>query len=245
LANKEPNRDDFEAGLEQQPKPEKLHDFEFGWEYKNSSYRLGATLYYMLYKDQLVLTGKINDVGAYARTNIPDSYRMGIELQGKYNFSRWLNAGANLALSRNRIKNFTEYFDDYDEGNQKSVNHGNTDISFSPAIVGGASLNIFPLKKAEINLLSKYVSRQYLDNTSNKERSLDPFFVQDIRMSYAITGKLLKQANIILQVNNVFDNKYEPNGYTYSYIYGGEMTTENYYFPMAGLNYMVGLSLKF
>lgn len=241
---KEPNRDDFEAGKNQQPKPEKLQDFELGVEKKNSEYTWGATLYYMLYKDQLVLTGKINDVGAYTRSNVPDSYRMGIELQGGIRATDWLNASGNITLSENRIKNFTEYYDDYDDGGQKAIAHGNTDIAFSPAIIGSGMVNIVPANNFEISLLEKYVGRQYLDNTSNKSRSLDPYYVQDARISYTLRNMLFKEINFIVQVNNVFNKKYEPNGYTYSYQYGGSLVTENFYFPMAGTNYMVGLNVK-
>ncbi|MEJ7671196.1 MAG: TonB-dependent receptor [Chitinophagaceae bacterium] len=122
LGSKEPNRDDFEAGIDQQPKPEKLYDIELGTEKKTLNYSFGATTYYMYYRNQLVLTGKINDVGAYTRTNTPSSYRLGIELQGKANILPWLNASANIAFSKNKIKNFTEYIDDYDNGGQKSFN---------------------------------------------------------------------------------------------------------------------------
>jgi iron complex outermembrane recepter protein len=242
--SKEPNRDDFEAGREQQPKPEQLRDIELGYELRRPTHGFGATIFYMSYKDQLVLTGKINDVGAYTRTNIPNSFRTGIELQGNKRFTKWLNAVANLTLSRNRIENFTEYFDDYDNGGQKAIEHGNTDISYSPAVTAAAAIEFYPLPNFQISLPGKYVSRQYLDNTSDNARSLNSFYVQDLNMSYTVHKKLLKEINIVLQVNNVFNKKYEPNGYTYSYIYGGSLVTENYYFPMAGTNYMVGLNLS-
>jgi iron complex outermembrane recepter protein len=242
--NKEPNRDDFEADAANQPKPEKLNDFELGFEKRNSSYSLAATLYYMHYEDQLVLTGKVNDVGAYTRTNVPNSFRMGVELQGGVRLTQWLQASANLTLSRNRINNFTEFYDDYDNGGQKSIDHGSTDIAFSPAVTGAGTVSIIPGKNFELSLLGKYVSRQYLDNTSNKARSLDPFYTQDARMIYTLQNLLVKEASLILQVNNIFNIKYEPNGYTYSYQYGGELVTENFYYPMSGTNFMVGLNIK-
>jgi iron complex outermembrane receptor protein len=242
--NKEPNRDDFEAGINQQPKPEKLHDFELGIEKKTSEYNWGATFYYMMYKDQLVLTGKINNVGSYTRTNVPDSYRMGIELQGAMRFTHWLNVAGNITFSKNQIKDFTEYYDDYDNGGQKDSAHGTTDIAFSPAIIASGMLNFIPCNNVEISLPAKYAGRQYLDNTSNKKRSLDPYYVQDVRISYTLHKALFKDITFIGQVNNVFNKKYEPNGYTYSYQYGGSVTTENFYFPMAGTNFMVGLNVK-
>lgn len=246
IANKEPNRDDFEAGAGQQPKPERLHDIELGIEQAKNKCNWSATFFYMQYKDQLVLTGKINDVGAYTRTNIPKSYRAGIELQGAIQFNNWMNASANLALSRNKVMHFTEYIDDYDNGGQKINNYNATDIAYSPALVGGFVLNFLPSKHLEISLPGKFVSKQYLDNTQNNSRVLHAFFVQHVRAIYTFKKiAKLKELNIVAQVNNVFGKKYEPNGYTFSYIYGGTTTTENYYFPMAGMNFMLGLNAKF
>lgn len=244
LGNKEPNRDDFQAGVNEQPKQETLHDFEAGIEKKNSRYNFGATVYYMLYKNQLVLTGKINDVGSYTRTNIPNSYRLGIELQGKVIIADWISASANLTISENKILKFKEYIDDYDNGGQKVNNYSKSDISFSPGVIGGAAINITPLKNFDIVLQGKYVSRQYLDNTSNKARSLNPYYVQDARISYALKNAGIKEIDFILAVNNIFNKKYEPNGYTYSYYSGGSLATENYYYPMAGTNFMFGVNIK-
>lgn len=247
-AGKEPNRDDFQASLNNQPKKETLHDFEGGVEKRTSRFSAGINLYYMLYKDQLVQTGMINDVGAYTRINVPNSYRMGIELQGGVIISKWLNASANLTLSRNKIKAFNEFLDDYDADfewiGQQSVQHRNTDIAFSPAVIAGGSINILPVKNLEISLLEKYVGRQYMDNTQNKERSLDDFFTQDVRVMYTLGGKRLGQWTLIGQVNNVFNRRYEPNGYTYSYVFDGNITADNFYMPMAGTNFMVGVNVR-
>lgn len=244
LGNKEPNRDDFEAGITQQPKPETLHDFELGAEKRTLHYSFGATGYYMLYKNQLILTGQINDVGAYTRVNVPNSFRMGVELQGRATISNWVNAGANLTISKNKIKRSDEYFDDYDNGGQISISHKNTDISFSPSIISGITVNLLPFKNGEISLLSKYVSRQYLDNTQDITRSLRSYFVQDVRFTYTIKNKLFHEWNLIACAYNVLNKKYEPNGYTFSYIYSGNKTTENYYFPMAGTNFMAGINIR-
>ena len=192
-----------------------------------------------------MLTGKINDVGAYTRTNIPDSYRAGIELQGQATISKKINVAANISLSENKIKDFTEYLDDYDNGGQQTKFYSKTTISYSPSVIAGGSINFIPVKNGEISLISKYVGRQYLDNTSQKSRSLHSYYLQDIRLSYLIEHKIFKEANLILQLNNVFNKKYEPNGYSFSYIYGGSLTTENFYFPMAGFNFMVGVNVKF
>jgi iron complex outermembrane receptor protein len=245
IAHKEPNRDDFEAGKSQQPTPEHLNDVELGIQRAKHDYSWGVMFYYMKYKDQLVLTGKINDVGAYTRTNIPNSYRAGVEMQGSTQPINWFKASANLTLSKNKVKNFTEYIDDYDNGGQKVNEYSSTDIALSPDIVGAASVSFFPVEKIELSLLSKYVGKQYLDNTQNTGRKLDPFYVQDMRAIYTFHKKIIKEANLILQVNNVFNKKYEPSGYTYNYIYAGELVVNNYYFPMAGTNFMFAINLRF
>ena len=243
FATKEPNRDDFEAGIHQQPKPEKMHDVEAGAEVKHGKWGWTANLFFMKYRDQLIPTGKINDVGAYTRINIPNSYRLGIELQGNISLAKWIGVSANLALSRNKVINYTEFYDDYDNGGQKSAFYSSADIAFSPAVVGGASLNIYPFKNATINFQGKYVSRQYLDNSSKTSRSLHPYYVQDARISYTLHDELFRETNFIFQVNNLFNKKYEANGYTYSYQTGGGLVTENYYFPMAPTNVMFAVNI--
>lgn len=244
VAAKEPNRDDFEAGASQMPKPERLHDIEASIEKRKANYNLSATFYYMSYDNQLVLTGKVNDVGAYTRTNIPESYRLGVELQGAIKFNSWVNIAGNLALSKNKVKDFTEFIDDYDNGGQKTTTFQSADIAFSPAVVGGATINLLPIKNVELSFLSKYVSKQYLDNTENDRRSLNSFYVQDVRAIYTFKTNWLKEVNIIGQVNNLLGKKYEPNGYTYSYFVGGETVTKNFYFPMTGRNFMLSLNVK-
>jgi len=243
LGQKEPNRDDFQASLVSQPNAETLHDFELGLQKRGARFHAGATVYYMLYKDQLVLTGKINDVGSYTRTNVPDSYRLGLELEGSYIFSKWMNMEGNIAFSRNKITTFTEFIDNYDNGLQNAVVHHNTDISFSPSIIGAATVNFVPAKDLHLALMSKYVGDQYLDNTQDAARKLGAFYTQDIRVTYTIR-KWVKELSLILQVNNVFNRRYEPNGYTYSYISSGALTTQNSYYPMAGTNFMAGVNMK-
>ncbi|HEX6180412.1 MAG TPA: TonB-dependent receptor plug domain-containing protein, partial [Chitinophagaceae bacterium] len=244
LANKEPNRDDFEAGTTEQPVHETLHDVEIGFEKRLTNLTFIATGYYMYYHNQLVLTGKINDVGAYTRINIPRSYRMGLELQTIYQPVHPLRLDIGVAISRNKINDFTEYLDDYDNGGQKAVFYNETDISFSPWLVGNAAITYKPVTGLDLSLFSKYVSEQFLDNTSNKSRQLDAYFVNDLRGSYTFRGKWFKEIMVIGQLNNLFDVKYEPNGYTFSYYYNTQLTTENFYYPMAGRNFMIGLNVR-
>ena len=243
IANKEPNRDDFETGILQQPKPERLYDWETGFNNRGNVFNWGMNIYYMNYKDQLVLTGKINDVGSYTRTNVPNSYRAGIELEASWKINEQLISSGNLTWSKNKIEHFTEYFDDYDNGGQVAIQHHNTDITLSPNATAMHQLIYKYSENLNVSWTSKYVSKQFLDNTQNDARTLKPYFINDINFAYQLVKK--KNWNALLQFYtiNLLDVKYEPNGYTYSYLYGGITTTSNNYFPMAGRNYMLSLKI--
>jgi iron complex outermembrane receptor protein len=243
IANKEPNRDDFEASVSEQPKREQLIDWEGGVEFKKPTYAFNANLYYMDYKDQLVLTGKINDVGAYTRTNVPKSYRAGVEFQVKYAFNKKYNTSYSVTLSQNRIKAFTEYIDDYDQNTQVAIQHQNTAIALSPAITTNRTFNWKPTDKLSFFWTTKYISKQYLDNTQNESRTLDAYFLNDINAHWTILNKAKFKILLQFYVNNVLDVQYAPNGYTYSYIYDRATITSNNFYPMAGRNYWLSLKI--
>lgn len=243
IGNKEPNRDDFEVGLLEAPKHETLRNLEAGYVLQSAKGGLQANVYYMNYRNQLVLTGRINDVGAYARANIPKSYRLGLELDGHYNVLPQLTLAGNIAFSRNRIDAFTEYLDDWDNGGQKPVEHKNTDISFSPDLIAGYTVSYRPVSGLTLDWVGKYVSRQYLDNTSDEKRSLDAFIVNDVRINYTVPQHFFRSLGLQLMLNNIFSEKYEPNGYTYGYLEGGAVKRSNSYFPMAGFNFMAGIKI--
>ncbi|MCX7745129.1 MAG: TonB-dependent receptor [Flavobacteriales bacterium] len=245
IANKEPNRDDFEAGITQQPNHETLRDLEIGYNQRGKIYTWSINGFWMDYTNQLILTGKVNDVGAYTRINIPKSYRLGIELMGSVKPHPIITLSGNIAFSMNRIENFTEYYDNYDTGQQDSVYHGTTDIAFSPWAVGGFTFTVSPIKNLDIELTGKYVARQYLDNTSQISRSLDPFFVNDFRLRYALNFKSGLYLRFNIMVINLTNRMYAPNGYTFSYVWGGTLTTENYLYPQAGIHVMGGVTLGF
>ncbi len=250
VANKEPNRDDYETGTAtREPTREQLNDWEAGLEKNTFNYSWGVNLYYMDYKDQLVLTGKINDVGNAVRINVPQSYRLGIELQGRYKLSRLWQVSGNLTLSQNKIKNFQDNVPRYDAGfnliKQDTFNYKNPDLAFSPNVTGSGLVSLFPFSNAEVDLISKYTDRQYLDNTSSASKQIDGYFAEDLRLQYSFHSKGLKDITLVAQVNNIWDRKYESNGYTYSYFYGQSLVKENFYFPMAGRNLMVAVNFSF
>ncbi len=241
VANKEPGRDDYiniEAGG--LPKSERLNNLELGYRFKNSRLSAGFNVYGMWYKDQLVVTGKINDVGEYYRQNVANSYRSGIEMDLAYTISQQFSVLANAALSRNRIKDFNEFIDDYDNGGQIMNTYKNTAISFSPDAVISGELVYNPIKSLAFAWQSKYVSKQYLDNTQNDNRKLKAYWVNNARFAYNLPRNL----SIALLANNILNKKYESNGYTFGYFSGGALTTENFYFAQSGPNLMLSLNLK-
>lgn len=250
VGQREPVRSDFiNAASGVDPKPEVLNNIEAGWRLQRSKYSFNFNYYLMSYKDQLVLTGKLNDVGASIRTNVDESYRTGVELEGALRISPKVTFGANVTLSENKIKNFTEVIYDYgvayDEYNEIQNQLKDVDISFSPSVIAGSTLSYNPFNNFEASLLSKYVGEQFLDNTSNQNRKIDAYFVNDLRLTYSPSVRGLKDFSLSLLASNIFDEVYESNGYTWGFVGGGETVRQNYYYPQAGRNYMAMLSLKF
>jgi iron complex outermembrane receptor protein len=246
IGNREPVRDDFTNSTpNNRPRHEQMQDLELGYRYAGKKFRAGITLYNMQYKDQLVLTGEINDVGAYNRVNIASSYRRGAEIEAEWTINDYLSLTGNIALSENKIEAFTEFLDDYDNGGQIAIEHRNTDISFSPPVVGNGILAFRPMKGLSLQWIARYVGRQYLDNTSSEDRSLDAFFVNDFRLNWELMYPKVPKIDVGIQVNNVFSTLYTPNGYTFSGLSGGERLDFNYYFPMATANFMAMIRLSF
>ena len=246
IGNKEPNRNDYvESSPTSRPKHENLQNIEIGYKLNKQKFFTTATLYYMHYNNQLVLTGQINDVGAYTRTNIPESYRAGIELEAGYKICKKLEISANTTISENKIMNFTEYIDNWDDWSQSSNTYSKTDIAFSPNLICSGIISYQPIKNTEISWVSKYISKQYLDNTSNNSRSINPYFTNDLRFSYQIKPKFMKEFSFNFSLNNILNEMYESNGWSYTYVTGGSQYTDNYYYPQAGRYYLAGITMKF
>ncbi len=245
VSHREPVRDDFtESSPQSRPIQEQLRNLEVGYRHKGKNLFLNANYYLMDYKDQLVLTGEINDVGAYTRVNIPKSYRTGIELEGGYRLFKRLHLGANATFSHDKIQAFTEYIDDYDTWEQVAVEHRNTDIAFSPSVVAAAQINWEPIDNLYLSLMPKYVGEQFMDNTSNRDKMLDAYFLTNLNLRYTISELLFREITVGLMVYNLFDATYQSNGYTYSGFSEGELNHYNYYYPQAGRNFLVSLTLK-
>lgn len=246
IANREPNRNDIIDALDPSSvKSERLADLELGYEYQTTSFGFGINLYNMAYKDQLVLTGELNDVGSPIRVNTPKSYRRGVEAQFNWSVTEKLNWEANLTLSQNKIEQFTATVYDYTNGFDIISNvHEDTDISFSPSVIASSRFSYQLSDWIEFALLSKFVGKQYLDNTQNEDRVINEYFVNDFRIVLNPSIKKLSELRLLLNAYNIFDEEYSSNGYTYSYVFGNPVT-ENFYYPQAGRHFMVGLLLGF
>ena len=246
-ANREPNRDNFvdadPAG--NQPTFETLNDFETGYTYKSSNLLLGANFYYMLYKDQLVLTGQINDVGAPIMTNADDSYRAGVEIIAGLKILKNLNWEANATFSRNKIRNFTEYVENWDTGSLEENQLGSTDIAFSPGVIANSRLTYKLPLNLDISILSSYVSSQFIDNTSNEDRKLNEYFINNLKFDYLLKQRLFKEVKFHFLINNLFDKAYETNAWIYSYIYNSQRYKMDGYFPQAGRHFLFSLNISF
>jgi len=214
----------------------------------------------MNYKNQLVITGQINDVGAYTRTNIDKSFRRGIELDGILSLGNKIKWSGNITLSQNKITNYTAYIDNWDNGEQIKVDYENTDLAFSPSVIWASQFNLKLNDKICIDFISKYVGEQFIDNTSSEDRMLDYYLVNNLRIFYKWNSNIFKTTTLILQVNNLLNNKYVSNAWVYRFIsdkwdprdsdpYVNIDSEKGYnqaaYFPEATRNYLLGLTLEF
>ncbi|WP_309642682.1 TonB-dependent receptor domain-containing protein [Flavobacterium sp.] len=258
VANKEPNGDDLTKNPIK-PVAEQLIDFELGYKFKSKNNFVAVNFYSMNYNNQLVLTGDLDDIGNPIRQNVDKSYRMGIEVQVGYEFVKQLRWEVNATLSQNKIKQYQDviYDTQYDPNTFETVSYNpiatvykNTDISFSPDIIAASTITFTPISNLSFGFISKYVRQQYLDNTQTASKSMDAYFINNFNASYTWKPKWIGAIKWHLLVNNIFDKKYVSNGYTYSYYYRPQGSsdspiTENFYYPQAGINFLTGLTLSF
>jgi iron complex outermembrane receptor protein len=245
VSQREPDRDNFtDADPGKTPRPEKLFDYEAGYELHLSKFLLRGNLFYMNYIDQLILTGEINNVGATVSTNVSKSYREGIELETNIQVTRKLNWYGNITFSRSVIPIFVDYTDNWDTGDQAEATLKNKTISFSPSIIAGSVFDFDPFKHFHLGFNTKYVGKQYIDNTQNSERMLNAYLVQNLSFLYVIKNKIFKEFTFQFVVNNLFNMKYETNAWVYKYIVDGSQHIMDGYFPQAGINYMFQIGIK-
>lgn len=255
VANREPNRTNFVDADPNRPGPvhETLYNYELGYDLHLRNLRSNINFYYMKYDDQLVLTGEINDVGSAIMTNVEESYRLGVEFSGGIRLNRNVQWEGNLTLSRNRIKNMVSYVDNwdywYDETGTEEIQireeHGDTDIAFSPEIIASSIFSFNLLNHMKVSLQSKYVGKQYIDNTESEERKLDPYFVNDLLIDYNIPVKWSEELSVNLLIANLTDHEYESNAWIYRYYEGDKEQVIDGFYPQAGIHFMAGIKLGF
>ena len=247
IANREPNRTAFvdKAPGGKIPGAETLQDLEAGYNFSSSRFSFAANYYFMNYNDQLVLTGEINDVGAPIMVNVDKSFRTGIELQAGVQIVKSLQWNGNATFSSNKIKNFTEYVDNWDTWGQEQYDLGTTDIAFSPNVVANSQLVFSPVKNLNLSFVSSFVGEQYIDNTSNDDRILNSYFVNHLKADYNFKTNLFEEITLHVMVNNLFNEVYESNAWVYSYIYEGNRSKMDGYYPQAGTHFMFGVDFKF
>ncbi|MDR0833291.1 MAG: TonB-dependent receptor [Candidatus Symbiothrix sp.] len=251
VAHREPNRNNYtDAAFNEKPTAERLLDYELGYKFNSPTFSAGINAYYMTYKDQLVLNGKVNEIGEPLTSNVPDSYRMGVELVAGVRLTEGLKWDGNLTLSSNKIKDYTDYVlvDDGDAPQQAEY-YGTTDIAYSPNVIAN-SLFTFKHKAFHAGFHSNYVSKQYLDNTNRDDRRIDAYFVNNLRLGYDFKLKGLKALSANLLINNLFNAQYETSGWVWAAYYsnaqgGLDPYAEKSYFPQAGTNMMANVVVKF
>ena len=261
MSHREPERNNFtDNGSYPAPSAEQLMDYEVGYTFSNEFFRAGVNFYYMDYKDQFVQTGQVSDIGENLTTNIKDSYRMGVELQAGIDPTPWLTIEGNAALSKNKIKDFDEVVEDWDNGSQ-TIHYDNSTLAFSPSTILNGFVNLHH-KGLQATWHTNFVSRQYLDNTENKDRSLPCYSTSNVQLSYTLRAKQrkpgcafpvprIKEVIFGLNFNNVFNRRYAASGWVYSAIcdsYGHPNDNRYYqigFIPMARFTMMGNLTLRF
>jgi iron complex outermembrane receptor protein len=252
VANREPTRSDFKEAsgdASATPEAETLYDTELGYTLRTGKSIFAVNLYGMIYKDQLVPTGELSDVGYSIMTNVSKSYRAGVELMAGIKPADFINWNINITISRNRILDFTEHYVDYNttDWTESNISRvlGQVDIAYSPSLTGSSDLSFRIAKTLNAHLISKYVGLQYIDNTMDTERALAPYFVNNLRIDFNPSIKNLRGFELQLLINNVLNNLYESNGYGGNWYENGVEQSWSYYFPQAGINYMFRIGVKF
>ena len=255
IAHREPNRNNYtESGPGDKPTYETLRDLEAGYRFKSSTVSLGANLYWMKYRNQLILTGKISEIGELLTSNIPDSYRLGIELMAAWKPLDWLHWDGNVTVSRNKILNFTEqdvdvYDADWNWIDARNTNLGTTTIAYSPSVAANSRITFDfaeDINGLRIALISQYVGKQFIDNTGSDDRSIPSYFVSNLSAGYTIELPQLKTLDFQFTVNNLFNKRYVSNGYVwYTYILDGKRQNDLRYFPQAGTHFLATATLSF
>jgi len=261
MAHREPTRADVKDAVKSlNPtgiKAEELLDYEFGYSFDNQKIKTSVNFFYMNYKDQLVPTGKLNEVGYKLMSNVDKSYRLGVELQAGVRPLSWLQLDANTTLSKNRVQDYTAYYESYDKSdyetgwnsvpNQLSQYFKEAKLPFSPELIAAGGITLIPVKSIKFNMTDKYVSEQYISNTQNEGLKLPAYNSANASMTYAFNIKSFANAEIGFYVNNLFSYQYSCNAWGYeAHFENGDPTyTEKGLYPVAPRNYLAKFTLRF
>ena len=252
IANREPTRSDFKEAsgdINATPKSETLFDTELGYTIRNENSLASVNLYSMVYNNQLVPTGELSDVGYSIMTNVDRSYRIGVEISGGVKLFKRLDWNANITLSQNKILDYVEYYTDYNTSDwsseYKSKNLGAVDIAYSPSVIMNNKLSFTVIKNVDLSVISKFVGKQYFDNTMNNERSIDPYFVNNLQIAFTPKVKYTEKVELQFIINNIFNEKYENNAYGGTWYEDGKEYTWSNYFPQAGTSFMSKIVVRF
>ena len=220
-----------------------------GYKLRSGKSSFAVNIYGMVYKDQLVPTGELSNVGYPIMTNVEKSYRLGVEISAGFKPKDYIDWNMNLTLSKNKIKNFVEYYVDYNTTDWSSeylrTDLGNVDIAYSPSAVATSDIALKISRGVNLHFISKYVGKQYFDNTMDQDRMIDPYLVNNIRFDFEPDIRNIRKIEFQILINNLFNAVYESNGYGGNWYEDGIEKTWSYYFPQAGRNYMFRLGLKF
>ena len=248
VAHREPTRSNFKdasGDYKATPRPETLFDAEAGYNLRSNKAIIGLNFYTMIYNDQLVPTGELSNVGYQIMTNVENSYRAGIELTAGLKPVKRIDWNLSIAFSKNRIVGFTEYYTDYSTGKYMSKYLGTVDIAYSPSIVGSGDLSYAFSENLKIHFISKYVGKQYFDNTMSRNRMIDPYLVNNLRIDFNPVIRRLRNTELQLFINNLFDARYESNAYGGLWHEGETEKTWAYFFPQAGINFLLRCGITF
>ncbi len=246
IAQKEPTRSDFTdrymfAKDQTQPKSELLYDYELGYDYTSPVVSLAANLYYMKYRNQLIPTGMVNDSSDALNVNVPDSYRLGVELTAAVRPTRWFTLGGSATFSRNKI---LDYVDMLADSPTYGENLGDMTIAYSPSVIASAYLD-FHIGGFEAVMRTQHVGKQYFTNNEVEALTLDAYTVTNLDLGYRFKSHSAKNVRLGVAVYNLFNKEYCSNGYGYSYMWDGERYDEAYYFPQAPLHVLANVTVAF
>ena len=203
-------------------------DLEMNYRNSSENWDLDVNIYRQQYQNQLVLTGSLDAQGYPIRANTGLSFRQGLEVAGRYDFTKELQFSANLALSQNQNVDWI--------GGTSSLVQGNTTIAFSPAVVGGGRLT-YEKKGFEASLWNQFIGKQYLSNDGLEMQTLPAYHLVNARVSYTWNCDANQRIIGFVEVRNLGDLSYAANGYMWG--------VTPYYYAQATRNVMTGVTFEF